>query len=240
MADMIPYVKTTDISSDVSLIIEAAQRSAYTAVDQILVIRNWLLGKRIAEEGLTGSSKERYGAQIIVSLSKKLTAQYGGGFDKRTLYRCVQFYQMFPDIVATVRPQSSVDDKSEIVAAVRSQSRMLSWSHYRILLQVSDSDAREWYAKEAYEEAWSSRTLQRNVSSQYYYRMLKTQDPSGVRTEMQVLTSPYQNKLEFIRNPVIAEFLGMEQDKKYHESDLEQTIINNIQKFMMEDRKSVV
>ena len=64
--------------------------------------------------------------------------------------------------------------------------------------------------------------------------MLKTQDPSGVRTEMQELTSPYQNKLEFIRNPVIAEFLGMEQDKKYHESDLEQTIINNIQKFMME------
>ena len=234
MANMIPYVKTTDISSDVAHIIELAQRTAYRAVDQILVIRNWLLGKRIAEEGLTGSSKERYGAQIIVSLSKKLTAQYGGGFDKRTLYRCVQFYQMFPDIVATVRPQSSVDDKSEIVAAVRSQSRMLSWSHYRILLQVSDSDAREWYAKEAYEEAWSSRTLQRNVSSQYYYRMLKTQDPSGVRTEMQVLTSPYQNKLEFIRNPVIAEFLGMEQDKKYHESDLEQTIINNIQKFMME------
>ena len=143
MANMIPYVKTTDISSDVAHIIELAQRTAYRAVDQILVIRNWLLGKRIAEEGLTGSSKERYGAQIIVSLSKKLTAQYGGGFDKRTLYRCVQFYQMFPDIVATVRPQSSVDDKSEIVAAVRSQSRMLSWSHYRILLQVSDSDARE-------------------------------------------------------------------------------------------------
>lgn len=125
MANMIPYVETTDISSDVAHIIELAQRTAYRAVDQILVIRNWLLGKRIAEEGLTGSSKERYGAQIIVSLSKKLTAQYGGGFDKRTLYRCVQFYQMFPDIVATVRPQS----------------RMLSWSHYRILLQVSDSDA---------------------------------------------------------------------------------------------------
>lgn len=147
MANMIPYVKTTDISSDVAHIIELAQRTAYRAVDQILVIRNWLLGKRIAEEGLTGSSKERYGAQIIVSLSKKLTAQYGGGFDKRTLYRCVQFYQMFPDIVATVRPQSSVDDKSEIVAAVRSQSRMLSWSHYRILLQVSDSDAREWQCR---------------------------------------------------------------------------------------------
>lgn len=161
------------------------------------------------------------------SLSKKLIIQ-------SFLYRYVQFYQMFPENVATVQPQSSVDDKSEIVAALRPQSRMLSWSHYRILLQVSDSDAREWYAKEAYDEVWSSRTLQRNVSSQYYYRMLKTQDPSSMRTEMQEITSPYQNKLEFIRNPVIAEFLGMEQDKKYHESDLEQTIINNLQKFMME------
>lgn len=250
MADMIPYVKTTDISSDVAQIIEAAQRSAYTAVDQILVIRNWLLGKRISEEDLAGTTKERYGAQIIVSLSKKLTAQYGKGFDRTSLYRFVQFYQMFPEIVAAVRQQSleserteivavarlqsSGNDKSEIVASLRLQSRLLSWTHYRILLQVPDSTAREWYAKEAYDEAWSSRTLQRNVSSQYYYRMLKTQDPSGVRTEMQELTSPYQNKLEFIRNPVIAEFLGMEQDKKYHESDLEQTIINNLQKFMME------
>ena len=250
MADMIPYVKTTDISSDVAQIIEAAQRSAYTAVDQILVIRNWLLGKRISEEDLAGTTKERYGAQIIVSLSKKLTAQYGKGFDRTSLYRFVQFYQMFPEIVAAVRQQSlkserteivaavrqqsSGNDKSEIVASLRPQSRLLSWTHYRILLQVPDSTAREWYAKEAYDEAWSSRTLQRNVSSQYYYRMLKTQDPSGVRTEMQELTSPYQNKLEFIRNPVIAEFLGMEQDKKYHESDLEQTIINNLQKFMME------
>ena len=250
MADMIPYVKTTDISSDVAQIIEAAQRSAYTAVDQILVIRNWLLGKRISEEDLAGTTKERYGAQIIVSLSKKLTAQYGKGFDRTSLYRFVQFYQMFPEIVAAVRQQSleserteivaaarqqsSGNDKSEIVASLRQQSRLLSWTHYRVLLQVPDSTAREWYAKEAYDEAWSSRTLQRNVSSQYYYRMLKTQDPSGVRTEMQELTSPYQNKLEFIRNPVIAEFLGMEQDKKYHESDLEQTIINNLQKFMME------
>ena len=122
MADMIPYVKTTDISSDVAQIIEAVQCSAYTAVDQILVIRNWLLGKRISDEDLAGTTKERYGVQIIVSLSKKLTAQYGKGFDRTSLYRFVQFYQMFPEIVATVRPQSSVDGKSEIVAAVRQQS----------------------------------------------------------------------------------------------------------------------
>ena len=120
MADMIPYVKTTDISSDVAQIIEAAQRSAYTAVDQILVIRDWLLGKRISEEDLAGTTKERYGAQIIVSLSKKLTAQYGKGFDRTSLYRFVQFYQMFPEIVAAVRQQSS-DSLNNIVGTVSPQ-----------------------------------------------------------------------------------------------------------------------
>ena len=110
----------------------------------------------------------------------------------------------------------------------------LSWSHYRILLQVFDKEARDWYAKEAYEETWSTRTLQRNVDTQYYYRMLKTQDPIGVKEEMQEKTSAYQGKLEFIRNPVIAEFLGMEQAKSYHETELEGAIIANLQKFLME------
>lgn len=88
--------------------------------------------------------------------------------------------------------------------------------------------------KEACEQGWSVRTLQRNVSSQYYYRMLKTQVPDQVEREMKELTSQYQNKLEFIKNPVIAEFLGMQEDTSYLESDLEQCIIDNLQKFLME------
>ena len=101
-------------------------------------------------------------------------------------------------------------------------------------MQVNDKDARDWYAKEAYEQTWSIRTLQRNISSQYYYRMLKTQDKIGVEEEMKSLTSPLQDKLEFIKNPIIAEFLGMEHGTSYHESDLEQSIIGNLQKFLME------
>ena len=84
--------------------------------------------------------------------------------------------------------------------------KLLSWSHYAVLLQVEDVEARDWYAKEAYDQTWSVRTLQRNVSSQYYYRMLKTQSPLQVETEMKELTSSYQNKLEFIKNPIVAEF----------------------------------
>ena len=97
----------------------------------------------------------------------------------------------------------------------------LSWTHYWVLLQVKDEIAREWYENEALRETWSVKALQRNISSQYYYRILKTQDKSAVETEMKELTSEYQTKLEFIKNPVIAEFLGMKEDTSYLESDLE-------------------
>ena len=147
------------------------------------------------------------------------------------MYQCLKVYRMFPQIVNEVRSQFEVSEK---VNEVRSQSRLLSWTHYRILIQVEDVDAREWYAQEAYEQTWSSTTLQRNISSQYYYRLLSSQDKEGVESEMKELTSEYQNKLEFIKNPVIAEFLGMKEDTSYLESNLEQCIINNLQKFLME------
>ncbi len=101
-------------------------------------------------------------------------------------------------------------------------------------MQVSDENARNWYAKEAYEQTWSVRTLRRNIDTQYYYRILKSQDKRAVEEEMNKLTSPYQNKLEFIKNPVIAEFLGMQQNTAYYESDLEQFIIDSLQSFIME------
>ena len=216
--DLLTYTKTDDVLNDTRQIIDAAQKTAFRAVNVLLVERNWLLGKRISDEFMSGSGQDRYGKQIIFQLSKELTNLYGRGFEKVSLYRYVRFYQMFPEIVSTLSTQSSV----------------LSWSHYSVLIQVQDAKARDWYEKEAMMQSWSVRTLQRNVSSQYYYRMLKTQVPDQVEQEMKELTSPYQNKLEFIKNPVIAEFLGMQEDTSYLESDLEQCIIDNLQKFLME------
>lgn len=112
---------------------------------------------------------------------------------------------------------------------------MLSWSHYNVLLQVKDKIARDWYEKEAYEQTWSVRTLQRNISSQYYYRMLQTQNRNRVENEMKQLTADFQtDKLEFIKNPVIAEFLGLSSNTDFTESELESSILSNIQKFLME------
>jgi len=225
------YLNTNSLVEDVCNIIDEAKKFAYQTVDAALVLRNCYIGKRIDEEVLEGEERAKYGAEVIDSLSKELTDIYGKGYSKRVLYQCLKVYRMFPTIVNEARAQLISSVK---VNEARSQTGILSWTHYRILTQVEDSTAREWYAKEAYEQVWSTITLQRNISSQYYYRMLKSQDKKTVEDEMKKKTSPYQNKLEFIKNPVIAEFLGMKEDTSYLESELEQSIIDNLQKFLME------
>lgn len=217
--ELLKYVKTGSVFEDACNIIETAQKVAYSAVDLTLVHRNWLLGKRIADEELNGESRAEYGAEVIKKLSKDLNAQYGRGYTKTNLYNFYSFYKMYPEIFHSESGKSNVK---------------LSWTHYRVLLQVKDEIAREWYENEALRETWSVKALQRNISSQYYYRILKTQDKAVVETEMKELTSEYKTKLEFIKNPVIAEFLGMKEDTSFLESDLEQCIIGNLQKFLME------
>ena len=110
----------------------------------------------------------------------------------------------------------------------------LSWTHYRIILQESSKEARDWYEQEAAREMWGTRTLQRNVSSQYYHRLLKSQNKALVHDEMVKLTSPLQDRLEHLKNPVVAEFLGFKNRTDYTESELEQTIIDHLIPFLME------
>ena len=214
------FVKTDDLLKDMYGIIESSQRTAYQAVNIALVQRNWLIGYRIAEEELKGETRSEYGASVIKRLSKSLTEKYGKGFTKTNLYSFYSFYKCFPEIFHSASGKSGI---------------YLSWTHYRILLQVNDKTARDWYEQEATEQTWSVRTLQRNISSQYYYRMLKTQNEEAVQNEMKERTASYQNdKLEFIKNPVVAEFLGFPQNTDFTESDLEKSILSNLQKFLME------
>ena len=184
-----------------------------------MVQRNWLLGKRIADEELQGENRAEYGKEIIKRLADYLTNLYGKGFTKSNLYQFVQFYKFFP----------------EIFHAVSGKSQILSWTHYRNLLRVTDKNARDWYLNESINEVWSARTLDRNIASQYYYRLLQSQNKSVVKTEMEQITAPYQqDKLEFIKNPVVAEFLGLSPNSDFSETKLESSIITHIQKFVME------
>lgn len=217
----IPYSSGGDLLSDARSIIDGARRYAYSAVNVALVQRNWLLGKRISEEELKADAKENYGLEIIKNLSRRLTDEYGKGFSSTDLYWCVRFYDAWPEFFASVSKKSLPS---------------LSWTHFRILLQVEDKTARDWYMNEAAAQVWSTRTLQRNISSQYYHRLLKSQHKDLVEKEMLKLTAKTQapDRLEFVKNPVVAEFLGLQSRADFNESTLEGAIISNLQKFLME------
>lgn len=220
---VIEYQQTGDIIKDARSIIETSQKWSHHAVNVALVCRNWYLGKRIADEEFKGEGRAEYGTQVIANLASTLSKEYGKGFSKLNLWYYLRFYRMYPQIVYTLSKQSS---------------RILSWSHYRALLKVEDPTARDWYTREAARQNWSVRTLERNISTQYYYRLLSSGTNESVIKEMEEKTAPYQGdtyqKLEFIKNPYIVEFLGFSTDLQVHETDLENALIANLQKFLLE------
>ena len=241
--------ESNSLYRDVCSIIDQAQMVAYRIVNEVLIKRNWLLGLRINVEMLQARRAE-YGKQIVVTLADNLTRHYGEGFTWRNLYNYIDFYRTHNDffvldddtsvipeegILHALRAKSSKNSLFEILHAMRAKSPIrLSWTHYRIILQEDNKEAQEWYEREAAREMWSTRTLQRNVSSQYYHRLLKSQNKESVHSEMQQLTAPLQDKLEYLKNPVVAEFLGFKNNTEYTESDLEQSIIDHLIPFLME------
>ena len=230
---------------DACTIINQAQAAAYRQVNETLIKRNWLLGMRINKDVLKAQRAE-YGEQIVKRLAKALTNRHGEGFTKTNLYNYVGFYKTWPGIFYAVSGKSDESIESYIFHALSGKSEdimnalcakspiRLSWTHYRIILQENSKEARDWYEQEAAREMWGTRTLQRNVSSQYYHRLLKSQDKALVHDEMVKLTSPLQDRLEYLKNPVVAEFLGFKNRTDYTESELEQTIIDHLIPFLME------
>lgn len=216
----VQYETTDDILQDMRGIIEVSRERAYQAVNLALVRRNWLLGYRIAKEILNEGDRADYGLEIVKRLAKELTREYGKGFTRTNLYSFYQFYKAFPEIFHTACGKSST---------------ILSWTHYRALLQVKDGKARAWYAKETVEQGWTARTLQRNIDTQYYYRLLSSQRKEPVEEEMKKLVAEYQqDKLEYLKNPIIAEFLGLSSNIDMTETQLESAILSNLQKFLIE------
>lgn len=211
-----------------SSIVEKARSEAYNYINETLVRRNWLLGKLIAEEELLGKTRAAYGLNVIKNLSRRLSAHFGKGFTRRDLYHYLTFFKTYSDLF--------LPTESKVYSASTQSYVLLSWTHYRTLLQELNTDARKWYEREAAEQGWSVRTLQRNISSQYYFRRLASQHKELVDAEMLELTKPLQSTdpAEFIKNPVIGEFLGFTADSSFRESELEQAIIDNLEKFLLE------
>lgn len=200
--------------NDIGDIIEHGRQQAYAAANQMAVLTYWHIGKRIVEEEQHGEARAQYGTQLIKKLAEQLTLKYGRTFSKRNLEYFRQFYLCFNDY-----------------GIVNTRVHNLTWSHVRTIIQVADPRAREWYAQEASEQMWSVRTLRRNIGTQYYSRRM-----ASIR-EGHALPAPdieASDPLEYIKSPVIAEFLGFRKDTKYDETKLEQALIDHLQQFIME------
>jgi predicted nuclease of restriction endonuclease-like (RecB) superfamily len=178
----------------------------------------WNIGKRIVQEEQHGKERAEYGKEIIKKLSEELTTEFGKGFSQRTLWEMKQFYLTFIQF-----------EKLRTVCAV------LKWSHIKLIMRVTNKEAQQWYLKEAAEQNWSVRTLDRNISTLYYQRLLSSQEKNSVQTEMHDKTNEFQkDSFEFIKNPAVLEFLNLPINLGYTEKELEKALIDNLQKFILE------
>ncbi len=230
--EMLSYIE------EVKNIAHVARRQAYQSADLLMVVRNWLIGQRIVEQEQHGSERAEYGKKLLELTSHSLTAEFGRGFSVTALRSFRKFYQQFPGlqiqqtVSAVFGIQQTVSAESDVAFHTN-----LSWSHYERLMRVSDKQARLWYMHEAAREQWAVRTLDRNISSQYYYRLLQSPDEEKreVEDEMRKLTADFErDKHYFLKNPVVAEFLGLSPHSGFNESRLETAIINHLQQFIME------
>ena len=237
--------------SDVKAIIYTAKEKAYQAVDIYQVVCNWLVGRRIVEQEQQGKARAEYGKRVIELASEALTEEFGKGYSASTLRNYRKFYLSFKGLQiqqavlaefndCCANQQSPVAENLQSTSKVKCNYPMplnLSWMHYERLMRIPNEIEREWYMLEAAAENWSYRTLDRNIGSQYYYRLLQTPQhlQEEVINEMERLTVDYQkDRHKFLRNPVIAEFLGFSQDSAYSETNLEAAIIDHLQKFILE------
>ena len=202
--------------NEVKEILKNARQKAYTAINSAMVKAYWEIGRRIVEEEQRGKERAEYGKEILQNLSKELTEEFGKGYSYRTLREIRQFYLMFSDF-----------EKWRTVSA------KLTWSHFQKVLRVSNEKARIFYLTEAAENMWSVRTLDRNISTLYYDRIVTSIDKKTVEDEMKDKTKKLQAE-EFIKNPVVLEFLDLPSNMSYTESQLEKALTDDIQKFMME------
>ena len=231
--------------NDLKTIVSKARSKAFAAVNYSLVERNWRIGKRIVEEEQNGASRAEYGKHIIEVASAALTEEFGKGFSVTNLRVFRRFYLKFSNLQiqrtvsvefnASIQQTPSEELSNNLQHVQKAGIHLLPWSHYELLIRIEDKQARDWYAKEAFEQGWSYRTLNRNINTLYYERLLMSKDKAPVEKEMKEKTNEFQqDKLEYIKSPVVMEFLGLPSDSSLKESKLESAIIDNLEKFLME------
>lgn len=196
---------------DIKKILSQARQKTYQAINSAMIEAYWKIGEKIVLEEQNGKNRANYGEAVLKTLSKELTQEFGKGFSYANLYNMKQFYQTYPDF--------------EIFYTL---CRKLTWSHNRLIMRVENTDARKFYLTEAAEQQWSVRTLERNINSFYYQRLLSSQNQQN----NELIES--LNIEHFIKDPYVFEFLNIPETYQPNEKELEQNLIAKLSSFVME------
>ena len=202
-----------ELYSEIRNTLLASRNQAYKAVNFAMVKAYWNIGRIIVEYEQQGKVRAEYGKFLLDELSERLTKEFGKGFSIRTLQQMKKFYYLYPN-----------------ANALRSE---LTWTHYRLLLKVENDGARAWYMNESVASAWSSRQLDRQISTLYYERLLSSKDKTPVKEEAIELLKPLATD-DYIKDPYVLDFLDLKNYPALRESDLEQALIDKLQEFLLE------
>jgi len=243
-----PVIKNNKCYLKIKSILEEARHNVYRHVNFVMVQAYWNIGRVIVKEELKGKSKAEYGEYLLKELSIRLTKDFGKGFTETNLRYMRLFYLLF-EIMNAERSQSLPDKihhalRDESVStqkgnAVRHELPVvrpeLSWTHYRLLLKVERPDVRKFYLDECIASNWSTRQLERQINSFYYERLLASKNKLPVKREAdarakELAVSPEEQ----IKDPYVLEFLGLKEIPSLKESQLEQALIDHLQKFILE------
>jgi len=250
--------KHTNYITEIKEILAQARQKAYSAVNTAMVEAYWLVGKRIVDEEQQGEDRAAYGKEILKTLSTELNAEFGKGFSLTNLQNFRKFYLTFGfwgieqtasaiftnQIEQTVSVKSGTEMEKEKTKSKADESKnliwrtafaKLTWSHFERIIRVENETARNYYLTEAAKQNWSVRTLDRNISTLYYHRLISSQKKELVENEMNEKSAEEnQNPDDFIKNPTVLEFLKLPTSKAYTEREFEQTLIDNLQQFLLE------
>lgn len=204
-------------------------------INIIEVITYYSLGKWIVEEQQNGSERAKYGENIIDRLSDALISEFGRGYSRETLRNARKFYQVYKDRVSESMYLNFIDQKSQTLFGELNQTRpfKLSWSHYLILMRAKSQEERAFYEIEASEGNWSVRTLQRQYGSSLYERLMLSTDKNKVKS-LSEKGHIVEEANDIVKDPLVLEFLGLQEKNEFSESELETRIINHLQEFLME------
>lgn len=214
-----------DLLHQIRTVVQQARQRTYSTVNAVMVNAYWHIGRHIVEFEQAGQARAVYGQRMLPELSQRLTQELGSGFSQVNLKYFRQFYLCFP------MSHTACDEFN-----VASKLPQLTWSHFRMLLRVSSAEARNWYAQEAVTQGWSVRALDRQISTLYFERLLSSQDKAALRAEAVSLiqTQAAPDPRDFIRDPYVLEFLQAQPGATLYEKDVEQGLLDQLQKFLLE------